>query len=417
MALSNDLNISQEGVVYFNGVAQFSGVDGSTIGKVLTSNGTGVAPSFQTSGSVTTLTGDSGSATGSNITLYSNNAANNSGATVKFVNSGSTSTLNVSDLTLFNTFLGKNSGKLTVSGGSNSGFGYGSLSAVTSGERNTAIGTSSMLVIQTGQANTAIGNQSLTTNVSGLSNTAIGNQALSSSTGSYNCAVGVSSLSLYTGDGACAVGYLSCRDTTGVGNAGFGYITLVNCSSGQSNTAIGNGSLQNMVSGSDNTCLGYNSGFNYTTNDSNNICIGPSVYGTTGESNVIRIGNGSTKAFVAGISGITVAASVAVLIDANGQMGTILSSERYKENIVDMPESISVLNLRPIQFNYKPEHSPLSTPEIQYGLLAEDIAKDFPYLAVYKDGQPETVKYHELCVFLLAEIQRLEKRISILEVK
>jgi len=48
MPISNDLNISQEGVVYFNGTNTFSGIDGSTVGRVMTSNGTDVAPSFQT---------------------------------------------------------------------------------------------------------------------------------------------------------------------------------------------------------------------------------------------------------------------------------------------------------------------------------------------------------------------------------
>ncbi len=43
----NALNISAQGTVYFNGIATFSEIDGSTANKVLTSNGTGAAPSFQ----------------------------------------------------------------------------------------------------------------------------------------------------------------------------------------------------------------------------------------------------------------------------------------------------------------------------------------------------------------------------------
>lgn len=48
MAISNSVNINSQGIVYANGTGTFSGIDGSTSGKVLTSNGTGVAPSFQT---------------------------------------------------------------------------------------------------------------------------------------------------------------------------------------------------------------------------------------------------------------------------------------------------------------------------------------------------------------------------------
>jgi len=48
MATHNSDNITAQGVAYYNGTGSFSGIDGSTSGKLLTSNGTGVAPSFQT---------------------------------------------------------------------------------------------------------------------------------------------------------------------------------------------------------------------------------------------------------------------------------------------------------------------------------------------------------------------------------
>lgn len=47
---NNSSDIKHQGVQYFNGTGTFSGIDGSTAGKVLTSNGTGVAPSFQVAG-------------------------------------------------------------------------------------------------------------------------------------------------------------------------------------------------------------------------------------------------------------------------------------------------------------------------------------------------------------------------------
>ncbi len=47
MATNNSVNINAQGTVYFNGIGTFSGIDASTAGFVLTSNGTGVAPSFQ----------------------------------------------------------------------------------------------------------------------------------------------------------------------------------------------------------------------------------------------------------------------------------------------------------------------------------------------------------------------------------
>lgn len=47
MATNNSINLKAQGTAYYNGTGTFSGVDASTAGFVLTSNGTGVAPSFQ----------------------------------------------------------------------------------------------------------------------------------------------------------------------------------------------------------------------------------------------------------------------------------------------------------------------------------------------------------------------------------
>jgi hypothetical protein len=48
MATNNAIDLTAQGVAYYNGTNAFSGIDASTAGFVLTSNGTGVAPSFQT---------------------------------------------------------------------------------------------------------------------------------------------------------------------------------------------------------------------------------------------------------------------------------------------------------------------------------------------------------------------------------
>lgn len=44
---ANCLNITQQGMVYFDGQSVFTGIDGGDAGDVLTSNGTGQPPSFQ----------------------------------------------------------------------------------------------------------------------------------------------------------------------------------------------------------------------------------------------------------------------------------------------------------------------------------------------------------------------------------
>jgi hypothetical protein len=116
---------------------------------------------------------------------------------------------------------------------------------------------------------------------------------------------------------------------------------------------------------------------------------------------------------MAGIAGVTVANSAAVLIDtATGQLGTISSSRRYKEDIAPMSNMSAMLGrLRPVTFHYKQGHDD-GTRSLQYGLIAEEVAEVFIDLAVFKDGQPETVKYHLLPPLLLAGYQAQQNTIA-----
>jgi len=396
MASSNSLNISQKGVVYFNGVTTFSGLDGSTSGKVLTSNGTGIAPSFQTITTGITLTGDSGTATGSSLTLFTNASTINAGSTIKFVNSGTTSTLNTTD-GVANTLIGHNCGNATLTGIANTGLGQATLISLTSGIQNTAIGNGALLSVSSGVANTAIGY--------------LAGQLITTS--SENCIFGWGAMTNAFGVNRCeAMGTSALNFCTGNDNAAFGYHAGTTISSGTQNTALGNYAINVLSTGTNNVAIGYGAGSNYTSSESNNIVISSAISGVIGESNVVRIGTNQTTCFIQGINGATVTGT-SVLCSTAGQLGTVVSSERYKENIVDMPDNVSIMNLRPVRFNYKED----IFKTISYGLIAEEVEKDFPYLCFYKDGQPESVKYHELCVFLLAEVQRLEKRVNVLETK
>ena len=99
-----------------------------------------------------------------------------------------------------------------------------------------------------------------------------------------------------------------------------------------------------------------------------------------------------------------------MLVDSNGQLGTVLSSRRYKEDIHDMgAASDGLLRLRPVTFRYKKPYADGSKP-IQYGLVAEEVADVYPDLVVRgKDGQAETVQYYKLDAMLLNEVQKLDK--------
>jgi hypothetical protein len=99
-----------------------------------------------------------------------------------------------------------------------------------------------------------------------------------------------------------------------------------------------------------------------------------------------------------------------VLINSNGQLGTVLSSQRYKEDIQSMgTASDGLLRLRPVTFRYKKPQEDGSKP-VQYGLIAEEVADVYPDLvARNKEGQIETVQYYKLDAMLLNEVQKLDK--------
>lgn len=110
-------------------------------------------------GIIQTINGDTGSITGPVVTIYANNAANGAGATVKFVNSGTVSTLQLTDDIVItqNVLLGGNSGNLTYTGVSNVALGCYSLYSLTSGSDNTCIGDNAGQIITSGSYNTIIG--------------------------------------------------------------------------------------------------------------------------------------------------------------------------------------------------------------------------------------------------------------------
>lgn len=112
-----------------------------------------------------------------------------------------------------------------------------------------------------------------------------------------------------------------------------------------------------------------------------------------------------------------------VVIDSNGQLGTVSSSRRFKEDIRDMNDASSgLLRLRPVTYRYAQPYADGGKP-LDYGLIAEEVAEVYPDLAARgADGQIETVQYQKLTPMLLNELQkqartilRLESRLAALE--
>jgi hypothetical protein len=284
----------------------------------------------------------------------------------------------------------------------NAATGYGALYSNTSGNSNVADGFKALLSNTTGSTNTADGYEALFSNTGGNANTAEGSYALYANNGTNNTATGFSALASNAGGSA----------NTATGASALSYITT-----GNSNTAVGFEALGLIQSGSNNIALGQQAGINLTTTGSNNIDIGNE--GVAGDNGAIKIGTQGTQttAYIAGIYGATAASGVEVYVDSSGQLGTISSSARFKEEIKPMDDaSAAILALKPVTFHYKKELDPRGIS--QFGLVAEQVAKVDPDLVVRDEqGQVFTVRYEAVNAMLLNEFLKEHQRVQELQTR
>jgi hypothetical protein len=307
-----------------------------------------------------------------------------------------------------------------TSGSNNAALGLDALHRNTTGSFNTAVGMYALYANTNAGSNSAMGFNALRTNTTGYANSALGDSALFSTTdGPQNSAFGAGALRSNTtgaansGFGSAALQY----STTGNRNAGFGQATLRFNTTGSDNAAFGRAALYANNSGSRNVAIGSGAG-NAQTTGNDNIYLANA--GVAGESGQIKIGTAGThtKTTIAGIRGVTTANAnaIPVLIDSNGQLGTVSSSRRVKKDIRDMGESTArLLELRPVTFRYKQEQMLPDGRDMppEYGLIAEEVAEVFPDLVVYDEkGQPFTVKYHEMAPMLLNEAKKDHRAIG-----
>jgi hypothetical protein len=377
----------------------------------LSSNGTGsnnTASGFEALYSNTT--GGNNTASGVNALLYNSTGDNNTASGYQALYSNTTGYNNTASG--YEALYNNNANDNTASG-------YYALYSNTTGAYNTAAGLNALYSNTTGGSNTASGLNALYSNSTGGNNTASGYDALYTNNGNDNTASGVNALySNTTADYSTASGYGALYSNNGNSNTANGYEALYANTTGTENTASGVHALAANTTGSNNIAEGYHAGYNLTTG-SNNIDIGSP--GVKAESGVIRIGTitGTTStqsaAYIAGIYGIkTATAGTAVFIDSSGQLGTVSSSIRYKEDIQPIAgASERLLMLRPVKFRYK-KAEPSGEKPIQYGLIAEEVAQVYPELVVRDGttGRIDGVRYDELAPMLLNEAQQQQQRIE-----
>ncbi len=273
-----------------------------------------------------------------------------------------------------NTFVGINAGNFTMGGAENVGVGRQALSSNTTGFENVAVGGFALPGNTIGENNVAVGAFALTGNTTGNENTALGGFTLASN---------------INGSGNVAVGF----------QAGFS-------STGNNNVFVGNNAAALKTAGNTNVVVGFNAGVSLV-NGSDNIYI--SNPGFVAENGIIRIGTTATHtaAYLQGVfTSVVGGTGIPVFVDAAGQLGTVVSSQRFKHDIKDMDsiDSANIYNLHPVTFVYNSDE----TDTMQYGLIAEEVDQVFPALVVHdEEGAPYTVRYHLLPMLLLNEVQKL----------
>ena len=306
--------------------------------------------------------------------------------------------------------------------------GQNALQSLTTGAANTALGAYSMFTTTTTSFNTAVGAGALDLNT-GDSNTAVGVAALLLNTGTENTAIGAAALELNEGGAHNTASGVTAlfSNIDGEGNSAFGWHTLAMNQHGQMNTAVGFNALASNTVGF-NTAVGWNALVDNTTGDSN-TAIGALAGselttghdnldldnpGVAGDSNTVRIGNSfvHNRTFIGAVRGVTTGNNntVPVIIDSNGQLGTISSSARFKKDITAMAKaSEAVLALKPVTFHYKSD----KTNRPEFGLIAEEVAKVNPDLVVRDDkGQIYTVRYEAVNAMLLNEFLKARRQID-----
>jgi hypothetical protein len=281
----------------------------------------------------------------------------------------------------------------------NTAEGQDALFGLTSGHSNTANGFAALKVNTTGDRNTASGGFALFSNLTGSENTATGYAALLFNSGSGNTANGVGALhSNATGNNNTANGQRALNDNfSGSRNTASGGAALGNNTMGNNNTADGFQALGNNTTGSFNLALGNNAGSGVSTAD-DVICIG-----TMGA-------DVSHSCYIGNIFNQSSPSGLAVFVNSDGKLGTIISSRRFKEDIKPMDKaSEAILALLPVTFRYKKDFDPTGTA--QFGLVAEEVAKVNPDLVVRdKEGKPYSVRYDQVNAMLLNEFLKEHRK-------
>ncbi len=263
--------------------------------------------------------------------------------------------------------------------------------ATITGLNNTIIGDSGK-AITSGATNVIIGEGSVNTMTTAYDNVIIGFNIIGPVTNAHisNTLIGASIISSSKLNNVCLGSQVTMAQSYSIG---IGYNARTSAPGTSSSISIG---------------WAANSAADY------GIVIGESV--TTNTANTIIIGNNKTAAAVANSLTIwpnaalaNVASGTALYYNStSGQVGPLVSSRRFKENITDIEiDTTKLYNLRPVSYNYKNEPS-----QRTIGLIAEEVYTEIPEV-VYCDSEgPYSVNYSSLTIILIEENKKLKTELT-----
>lgn len=152
-----------------------------------------------------------------------------------------------------------------------------------------------------------------------------------------------------------------------------------------------------------------------------NAMSGGSVYIRNNNSDLARFvlsGGLADVRILAGLPALSGGVGL-VIVPGSEQIGTVPSTQRYKENIQDLQGGADnpVWKMRPVKFQYTGEVTPDGEPSApEAGLIAEElfsVAEDA--VALDAQGRPFTLKPFPLLAYLVDAVRYLSDRVSALE--
>jgi len=357
-----------------------------TSGQVLTSGGSGVAPTWAsvTAGDVS----GPASATANGLALFNS-------TTGKLIKDSA-----ASDGLIYGLTIGRGAGAVST----NTVFGASALASNTVGVYNTAVGQSALTASVNGDVNDAFGRYALRSNTSGSYNKAFGAFALELNTsGSNNVAMGDLALGKNTtASNNTAVGYQAlAASTTAASNVAVGANALKSLQTTNSNVAVGESAGTATTTGYENVFIGSGAGSNNTTGYFNVFIgnkAGQNNGPTTGSTNTIigndarvTASNSNTQLVVAARQSATAKGDNTGFIDGgtggiyqgnNSSSWSTTSDFRLKKNIVDNTQGLDIISqVRVRNFEYRtaeevtelPEHTVVKKEGVQLGVIAQEL--------------------------------------------